>query len=211
MLADIAANAKRGKNASAADYSPVDEGKPVCPSRHGGRKAFGQGRGSFLERTQFLSSGSRTGCSTTERARPLPSTTGRMTRGRPSFRSICDRSLIVRGSNCRLVSPSRAWRRSQLFAQRTYEAVVCGVWGGFAGLKPEKVAAILEKETSGLDARFSSGFADVSELPSAYKSAANARSQIEHYGLRRSGRRGDPLYARLEIRSGYPCYVQADE
>lgn len=36
---------------------------------------------------------------------------------------------------------------------------------------------------SGLDARFFSGFADVSELPSVYKSAANVRSQIEHYGL----------------------------
>jgi hypothetical protein len=51
------------------------------------------------------------------------------------------------------------------------------------GLSPNNVAAILEKETSGLDARFFSGFADVSELPSAYKSAANVRSQIEHYGL----------------------------
>jgi len=41
----------------------------------------------------------------------------------------------------------------------------------------------MERETSGLDARFFSGTPDISELPSAYKNAANVRSQIEHYGL----------------------------
>jgi RNA-splicing ligase RtcB len=51
------------------------------------------------------------------------------------------------------------------------------------GLSPNNIAAILANETSGLDVRFFSGFADVSELPSAYKSAANVRAQIEHYGL----------------------------
>ncbi|SHN12044.1 RtcB family protein [Roseibium suaedae] len=51
------------------------------------------------------------------------------------------------------------------------------------GLSPNNIAEILAKETNGLDVRFYSGHADVSELPSAYKSAASVRSQIGHYGL----------------------------
>lgn len=42
---------------------------------------------------------------------------------------------------------------------------------------------IFAEETRGIDARFFSGFTDISELPSAYKNAAAVRSQIEHYGL----------------------------
>ncbi|MBN9059744.1 MAG: RNA-splicing ligase RtcB, partial [Rhizobiales bacterium] len=45
------------------------------------------------------------------------------------------------------------------------------------------IAAILARETAGLDVRFFCGNADVSELPSAYKNAAAMRAQIEHYGL----------------------------
>jgi RNA-splicing ligase RtcB len=41
----------------------------------------------------------------------------------------------------------------------------------------------MERETKGLDARFFSGEPDVSELPGAYKNAANVRAQIAHYGL----------------------------
>ncbi len=44
-------------------------------------------------------------------------------------------------------------------------------------------AEILAAETQGIDARFFSGVTDISELPSAYKSAASVRRQIEHYGL----------------------------
>ncbi len=42
---------------------------------------------------------------------------------------------------------------------------------------------IFAAETRGIDARFFSGVTDVSELPSAYKSAASMRRQIERYGL----------------------------
>lgn len=38
-------------------------------------------------------------------------------------------------------------------------------------------------ETAGIDARFYSGYPDVTELPSAYKNAASMRAQIEEYGL----------------------------
>ncbi|MBB1250197.1 MULTISPECIES: RtcB family protein [unclassified Rhizobium] len=51
------------------------------------------------------------------------------------------------------------------------------------GLSPNNIAAILAKETAGLDVRFFSNAPDVSELPSAYKNAANVRAQIDHYGL----------------------------
>lgn len=44
-------------------------------------------------------------------------------------------------------------------------------------------AEIFAEETAGLDARFYSGVSDISELPSAYKSASAVRAQIEHYGL----------------------------
>lgn len=41
----------------------------------------------------------------------------------------------------------------------------------------------LELETKGLDVRFYSGNADVSELPSAYKNAEEVKRQITHFGL----------------------------
>jgi tRNA-splicing ligase RtcB len=45
------------------------------------------------------------------------------------------------------------------------------------------VEEIFAEETKGIDARFFSGVTDISELPSAYKSAAAVRRQIEDYGL----------------------------
>ncbi len=36
-----------------ADDPPMDKGKPLCPSRHGGRKTLGEGGRSLLERAQF--------------------------------------------------------------------------------------------------------------------------------------------------------------
>lgn len=42
---------------------------------------------------------------------------------------------------------------------------------------------VLKQETAGLDVRFYSGKADVTELPSAYKSAKQVREQIEKYEL----------------------------
>lgn len=43
--------------------------------------------------------------------------------------------------------------------------------------------AIFAEETKGLDVRFYSGHVDISELPSAYKSAANVQAQMEEFGL----------------------------
>lgn len=42
---------------------------------------------------------------------------------------------------------------------------------------------VFARETAGLDARFWSGHIDVSELPSAYKSAAAVRAQMARFGL----------------------------
>ena len=44
-------------------------------------------------------------------------------------------------------------------------------------------AEIFAAETAGIDARFFFGVTDISELPSAYKSAAAVRRQIESFGL----------------------------
>ncbi len=44
-------------------------------------------------------------------------------------------------------------------------------------------AEIFARETKGIDARFFSGVVDISELPSAYKTAAGVRADIERYGL----------------------------
>lgn len=43
----------------------------------------------------------------------------------------------------------------------------------------------LAEQTEGLDVRFYCGHADLSELPAAYKSAAQVRAQIDHYELAR--------------------------
>jgi len=42
---------------------------------------------------------------------------------------------------------------------------------------------VFDKETEGLDVRFYSNEIDVSELPTAYKNAANVRAQMEEFGL----------------------------
>ncbi len=42
---------------------------------------------------------------------------------------------------------------------------------------------IFVEETKGLDVRFFSGNIDISELPSAYKNAANVQAQMEEFGL----------------------------
>ncbi|MFK7808141.1 MAG: RtcB family protein [Saprospiraceae bacterium] len=42
---------------------------------------------------------------------------------------------------------------------------------------------IFEEETKGLDVRFFSNEIDITELPSAYKNAANVRAQMEEFGL----------------------------
>ncbi|MEM9928359.1 MAG: RtcB family protein [Bacteroidota bacterium] len=47
----------------------------------------------------------------------------------------------------------------------------------------QTVEAIFAEETAGLDVRFFSGEIDISELPSAYKSAQNVQDQMETFGL----------------------------
>lgn len=92
--------------------------------------------------------------------------------------------LIVRGSNAPHglgFSPHGAGRNFSRSAHMRHLAEEFGA--DSRGLSPNNIAAVMERETSGLDARFFSGNADISELPSAYKNAANVRSQIEHYGL----------------------------
>ena len=45
------------------------------------------------------------------------------------------------------------------------------------------IEQIFQEETAGLDIRFYSGHVDISELPSAYKSAKNVQDQMEEFGL----------------------------
>ncbi len=45
------------------------------------------------------------------------------------------------------------------------------------------IEAIFEEETAGLDVRFHSGNIDISELPSAYKNAANVQAQMKEFDL----------------------------
>ena len=42
---------------------------------------------------------------------------------------------------------------------------------------------VFAEETAGLDVRFFANEIDVTELPSAYKNAANVRSQMQEFGL----------------------------
>lgn len=92
--------------------------------------------------------------------------------------------LIVRGSNAAHglgFSPHGAGRN---FSRTAHMRRLGEEFGADArGLSPNNITAVMERETPGLDARFFSGIPDISELPSAYKNAANVRSQIEHYGL----------------------------
>ena len=50
-------------------------------------------------------------------------------------------------------------------------------------LAHKTIEEVFEEETKGLDIRFFSNEIDISELPTAYKSAKNVRAQIEEYGL----------------------------
>jgi len=50
-------------------------------------------------------------------------------------------------------------------------------------LEGEPNEVVFARETEGLDIRFFSGNIDVSELPTAYKSAATVRAQMKAYGL----------------------------
>ncbi|PZU90484.1 MAG: RNA-splicing ligase RtcB [Chryseobacterium sp.] len=50
-------------------------------------------------------------------------------------------------------------------------------------LAHKTIDEVFAEETQGLDIRFFSNEIDISELPSAYKSAKNVRAQIEEYGL----------------------------
>lgn len=51
------------------------------------------------------------------------------------------------------------------------------------GLSPRDINTVLQRETRLLDIRFYTGSPDVSELPSAYKNAAQVESQIRKHGL----------------------------
>jgi tRNA-splicing ligase RtcB len=92
--------------------------------------------------------------------------------------------LIVRGSNAANglgFSPHGAGRN---FSRTGHMRRLAEEFGADArGLSPNNLAAILERETKGLDARFFCGTPDIAELPGAYKNAANVRAQIAHYGL----------------------------
>ena len=50
-------------------------------------------------------------------------------------------------------------------------------------LAHKTIEEVFEEETKGLDICFFSNEIDISELPTAYKSATNVRAQIEEYGL----------------------------
>jgi RNA-splicing ligase RtcB len=50
-------------------------------------------------------------------------------------------------------------------------------------LAHKTIEEVFAEETQGLDIRFFSKEIDISELPTAYKSAKNVRAQIEEYGL----------------------------
>lgn len=50
-------------------------------------------------------------------------------------------------------------------------------------LAHKTIDEVFAEETQGLDVRFFTNEIDISELPSAYKSAQNVRAQIEEYGL----------------------------
>lgn len=92
--------------------------------------------------------------------------------------------LIVRGSNAANglgFSPHGAGRN---FSRTAHLRQLATEYGADSrGLSPNNIADILAKETAGLDIRFFSGIADVSELPGAYKNAAQVTAQIGEYGL----------------------------
>ncbi|MBN8998560.1 MAG: RtcB family protein, partial [Rhizobiales bacterium] len=92
--------------------------------------------------------------------------------------------LIARGSNAAHglgFSPHGAGRNTSRSAHIRRLAEDFGA--DARGLSPNNIAAVLARETAGLDVRFFCGETDVSELPSAYKSAASVRAQIAEFGL----------------------------
>ncbi|MHC5307453.1 RtcB family protein [Bartonella sp. LJL80] len=92
--------------------------------------------------------------------------------------------LIVRGSNASHglgFSPHGAGRN---FSRSGYVRSLCAEFGADSrGLSERDIAAVMARETKGLDVRFFAGKPDVSELPSAYKNADTVRAQIKEYGL----------------------------
>lgn len=81
--------------------------------------------------------------------------------------------LIARGSNAENglgFSPHGAGRN---FSRTQHKRMMAG----------KTDAEIFADETKGIDARFFMGNPDISELPSAYKNAAELRAQISEYGL----------------------------
>jgi len=56
-------------------------------------------------------------------------------------------------------------------------------FGDSRGLGPNAIAEVMKRETAGLDVRFFSGNPDVSELPSAYKSAEIVAGDIDKHQL----------------------------
>ncbi len=92
--------------------------------------------------------------------------------------------LVVRGLNAAHgigFSPHGAGRNISRSTHLSGLAEAYGV--DRRGLKPEHIADILARETAGLDIRFFCGAPDLSELPSAYKSAASVRAHIGEFGL----------------------------
>lgn len=61
------------------------------------------------------------------------------------------------------------------------------------GMSPRDVMTIVERETAGLDVRFFTGRPDLSELPSAYKNAAEIEQQITTHNLAKIEDRVMPL------------------
>ncbi|GGA94979.1 RNA-splicing ligase RtcB [Brucella endophytica] len=98
--------------------------------------------------------------------------------------NMAEAILIVRGSNAAHglgFSPHGAGRNFSRSAHLRQLAVEYGA--DSRGLSPNNIADIMAKETAGLDVRFFSGIPDVSELPGAYKNAAQVKAQIGEYGL----------------------------
>lgn len=92
--------------------------------------------------------------------------------------------LIARGKNAAHglgFSPHGAGRN---MSRSAHIRGLADAYGADArGLSPNNIAAIVAKETDGLDTRFFSDAPDVSELPSAYKNAESVRAQIDEFGL----------------------------
>lgn len=66
-------------------------------------------------------------------------------------------------------------------------------FGDDRGLGPKAIEAIMARETKGLDVRFYTGAPDVSELPTAYKNAAQVQEQIRKHRLATIADRVMPL------------------